>query len=107
MTLISTKIPLDYLLFKPMTKVEMDAEIVPSLTEYYFNAQTNSVVRRTKKWKNGIFETISQFRQVRWNVDENVEGSSQNLGVVVNYNQHHVSRLFMAYKKCMPKIKVL
>jgi len=70
MTPISTKIPLDYFLLKTVTDVETVPKSVPSLNEYYFNAQTNLVFRRTKKINFEIFETISKFS---WKGTINVE----------------------------------
>lgn len=44
---ISTNLPWDSFLFKPVSELETVSDIVPSLTEYFFNSQSKLVVRKT------------------------------------------------------------
>lgn len=60
-TPISTKILWELVLFKPVFELQEVLVIIPSLTNYYFNTQTKSVFRRTKKKKHDTLETVSEL----------------------------------------------
>lgn len=107
-TPISTKIPWESFLFKLIYELESIADTIPSLTDYYFNSQTKSIVRRTNKRKHDTPETIYEFSwQAQDDVKEKSRDSSRALGAYVNYNQYHLNEFATSYDKNLQKIKFL
>ena len=107
-TPIYTKIPWESFLFKMVSELDPMENTIPSLTDYYFNSQTKSIVRIKKKIKHDTLETVSKFScQAQGDVKEKGQEYFQALGDFFNYNWYHLNELASSYDDSLHKLKVL